>query len=217
VLKVVPAPDGIELDPDGEVAVLLRAEQASGSEIVVHGYTHRTAGPLRGSVIDTARARAFAPDDAEFLSVEIAEATRRLRAGREALERAGLHATAFCAPGWLAPAWIGEAAATAGFGCVIGLVRVADLGRRRTRSVPAFGYLGADWLQERLAGVGGDTSIALHRWLPDRLPDLRAFLHPSHAQISPACARTLERIGRTVAREPAGTYADLLRAGPAVA
>jgi predicted deacetylase len=210
VLKAIPAPDGVELDPASAVAELLRAEQAAGSEIVAHGYTHHTAGPLRGSLLDTTRARLFARDDAEFLSVDRGEAARRLVRARQTLERAGLRIAGFCAPGWLAPAELDELAAQAGYAYVIGLVRLADLARRRTRTVPAFGYMGADRAQERLVGIGGDTAVSLHRWLRDQVPHLRAFLHPRGASTSADAARTLARIARIAEHERLGTYSDLL-------
>ncbi len=210
VLKAIPAPDGVELDPGSALAELLRAEQAAGSEVVAHGYTHQTAGPLRGSLLDINRARLFAPDDAEFLSVDRDEAARRLVRARETLERAGLRIAGFCAPGWLAPAGLDELAGPAGYAYLIGLLRLADLARRRTRTVPAFGYMGADWVQERLVGIGGDTSVSLHRWLGDQVPHLRAFLHPQGAPGSADAARTLARIARLAEHEPLGTYSDLL-------
>jgi uncharacterized protein len=210
VLKAIPAPGGQEIEPDSEVVDLLRAEQEAGSEIVVHGYTHRTAGPFGGSYWDTTRARLFAPDDAEFLSLEPGEAERRLARGRELLTQAGLAADGFCAPGWLAARWVDEAAARAGFTHVIGLLRIADFTRQRRRTVPAFGYMGADRTQERLVGVGGDTSVGLHRFLRDQFPHLRAFLHPAGARTSEDCARTLERIAALAASEPVGTYRVLL-------
>jgi predicted deacetylase len=210
VLKAIPAPDGVELDPASPTAELLRAEQAAGSEIVAHGYTHRTAGPLRGSWLDTTRARLFAPDAAEFLSLDRGEASRRLVRAREILEQGGLTIAGLCAPGWLAPADLDELAGQAGYAYVIGLVRLADLARRRTRTVPAFGYMGADRVQERLIGIGGDISVSLHRWLGDQVPHLRAFLHPDGASTSADAARTLARIARIAGHERVGTYADLL-------
>jgi predicted deacetylase len=210
VLMAIPAQDNVELDPDSPTAELLRDEQARGSEIVLHGYTHRTAGTFRGSGWDTFRARTFAPRDAEFLSIDPGEARSRLERGRAVLERCGLTARGFCAPGWFASPGLDAQLAAAGFTHAIGLIRLADLRRRRHRTVPSFGYMGADVFQERLVGVGGDTSLALHRYAPGPVPHLRAFLHPQGARTSPACLRTLERIASLTAAEAAGTYAELL-------
>ena len=214
VLKVIPAPDGEELDPASELADLLRAEQAAGSETVQHGYTHRRAGALRGSLLDEWRARTFAPDDAEFLSLDPEVARSRLLAGRETLERCGLSVSGFCAPGWLASPWVDDLVAAEGFRYSIGLMRLVDHGSRRHRTVPAFGYMGAGAVQERLVGVGGDLSIGLHRWLPGEFPHLRAVLHPQGASSSDDCARVLAWIGRHATTEPMATYRAVLDGWP---
>lgn len=210
VLMAIPAEDGAELDPDSPTAALLRDEQARGNEIVLHGYTHRTAGELRGSGWDTFRARTFAPRDAEFLSIDAGEARRRLEQGRAVLERAGVTARGFCPPGWFGSPGTDAQLAATGFTHGIGLIRLLDVRRRRHRVVPSFGYMGADDLQERLVGVGGDTSLALHRWAPGPVPHLRAFLHPQGARTADACVRTLQRIASLAAHERTGTYAELL-------
>jgi predicted deacetylase len=210
VLKVIPAPGGAELAAGSELVELLRGEDAAGSEIVQHGYTHRTAGPIGGSALDALRARAFARDDAEFLSLEPAAARERLRAGRAVLEGLGLEVRGFCAPGWLSPGWLNGILAEEGFAYAIGLLQVTDLDTGRHRTVPAFGYMGADALQERLVGLGGDTSLALHRWISDRVPHLRVFLHPRGARTSDRCARALHWIRRLAAEGQVATYADLM-------
>lgn len=210
VLKVVPADDGDELGADAELAELLRQEQANGSEIVQHGYTHRTVGAFRGSTLDEVRARLFAAEDAEFISVDRDLARTRLRDGRVALERAGLEVHGFCAPGWLAAPWLDDLLEEEGYRYSIGLLRVADFARRRHRTVPAFGYMGAGTVQERLVSLGGDTSIGLHRWLTGELPHLRAFVHPQRASSSADCSRVLGWIGRIAANESVTTYSALL-------
>ena len=210
VLLVVPARDGVELAPDSELMDLLRAEQGAGSEIAVHGYTHRAEGPILGSGPAALRARLFAPADAEFLTISREEARRRLARGREVIESAGLRVSGFCAPGWLAPAWLDETAREAGYGYVIGMVRIADLVRARSRYVPGFGYMGADAVQERLVGVGGDVSVSLNRWLGEQVPHLTAFLHPARAPLAPEAARTLERIAGLATHLPLATYTALL-------
>lgn len=106
MLKVVPNYAGSRpLRESPELVQLLRVEVAAGSELVLHGYTHRTAGPFSGGPAARVRARWFAPQDAEFLSLSPEEAESRLRAGLEELAACGLKAAGFCAPAWLAPPW----------------------------------------------------------------------------------------------------------------
>jgi len=210
VLLVVPARGGVELRPDSELMDLLRGEEGAGSEIVVHGYTHRAEGPILGSGLAALRGRLFAPADAEFLTVSREEGRQRLVRGREVLESAGLRVSGFCAPGWLAPGWIDATAREAGYGYVIGMVRISDLLRGRSRYVPGFGYMGADTFQERLVSVGGAVSVSLNRRLGRQVPHLTAFLHPARAPLAPGAAHTLERIAGLAGHLPLVTYTGLL-------
>src|SRR5579875_1511025 len=90
VLKVIPNADG-----HGDVRAypalvrLLADEVAAGSEVLLHGYTHRAAGPLRGPWPRRLRARLFAGTAAEFLTLDIAATRERLDAGRQMLRDCG--------------------------------------------------------------------------------------------------------------------------------
>src|SRR5437588_4777681 len=104
VLKVVPNADGTrDLRDDPALVRVLAAEVAAGSEVVLHGYTHRVAGPLRGPWSTCLRARHFAGMAAEFLTLDATEMMERLSAGRQILQGVGVEPRGFCAPGWLAP------------------------------------------------------------------------------------------------------------------
>lgn len=75
VLKVVPHfAHRWSLGEDPALVQLLREEVAIGGELVLHGYTHRTEGPLRGSPTSRLRAQWFAARDPEFLSVSVVKA-----------------------------------------------------------------------------------------------------------------------------------------------
>ncbi len=184
---------------------LMRAEQETGSEIVLHGFDHRVAGRLRGKAVDVLRARLFARDDAEFLAIDRDEARQRLVSGRSILAAAGLRVSGFCAPGWLEPPWLPALLAELGFQYDVGMSVIRDL-RRGTRSrLPWSGEIGAGPVQETLVGIGGTA----YRWLGARQPALKVFLHARESQSTPAerVLRILERELR--ARRPV-TYRGLL-------
>ncbi|HEY7332309.1 MAG TPA: DUF2334 domain-containing protein, partial [Candidatus Limnocylindria bacterium] len=152
VLKVIPAdPAGGD---DAPLVDRLRREASNGSEIVLHGWSHRADGPLRGSFRDRLRARLFAGDAAELLSLPDDEVRRRVAAGRDWLNGHGLAATGFCPPAWLATAGLPDALREAGFRYLVTLRGLRDLGRRRTITLPPRGYMGAGATQERLVRVG---------------------------------------------------------------
>lgn len=207
VLKVIPHdPEGGDLRRHDDLLATLGQEVRRGNETVVHGFTHRVEGRLRGPWLRTARARLFATEVAEFLSIDQDEAARRLRAGRAALLEAGLTADGFCAPAWLAPAWLDQACAQAGFRYVVRMASLAPVAGRRRKLTPWIGYLGASRVQERLVGAG-NRACRLGSGL---FPVIKVFLHPQGARGSPACDRVLGTLVRLTAGRTASTYADLI-------
>jgi len=204
VLKVIPE----DLATDGELPALLLKEQAGGSEIVLHGYSHRTAGPLRGPWPLRVRARLFAPSDAEFLSLTAAETTERLRAGRERLAAANLAVTGFCAPAWLALPELPGVLRSLGFHYYVAMSTVVDLVVGRRVRTGWLGYMGSDKTQERLVGVAN----ALTRVAAGRLPVIKVFLHPQGAVESAACRRVLAVIPQLMTGRRLVTYGQLVSA-----
>jgi hypothetical protein len=207
VLKVVPAEDGTgDLRNVPEFGPLLRDEVARGSEVVLHGFTHRTAGPLRGARWDRARARLFGPDAAEFLSIDEVTMRRRITDGTAILGDLGLRPHGFCAPGWLAAPQLTGALREAGYRYDLRFGSVHDLARDRHLRVPGFGYMGAGSGQERLVGIEG----ALVRTAWSRAAFLRVFLHPQGAAASPACHHVLATLARLARQRPTATYLQVL-------
>lgn len=205
VLKVVPNLAGhFPLHRSPELVDLLRAEVAAGSEVVLHGYTHRTAGDLGDGWTVRLRAAVFAPDDAEFVSVGPAEALRRLQAGLEELDRCGLRARGFCAPGWLEPRWLAELLRASGFRYHVTMGCLCDLAHGRRVWTPWFGSVGAGGLHELLVHVGGAAGV----WA-SRTPwgVVKAFFHP---QRPPTWAPQLARLRRALRHRRPVTYGALL-------
>jgi predicted deacetylase len=216
VLKVIPNAHGERpVDQDGALVETLRAEQAAGGEIVVHGWTHRVDGGSavadhRSSVVDRVRARLFAGEGAEFLDLSPEEADRRSRAGRELLAGLGLAVDGFCAPGWLATPALADVLRSAGFRYLVSYGWLFDLIGQRRHLLPGFGAMGTDDVQEVLVGAeGGYVLLAA-----PVLPVIRVFLHPQGAMSSRPCARALRAIGRLLADRAPLTFRDLL--GPPV-
>lgn len=213
VIKAIPAePGGADPAPFED---LVRSEAARGSEVVLHGWTHRAGARYRGSAIDRVRARLFAADAAEFLTLTPSEMRSRLDAGRAWLDRLGLAARGFCPPAWLAAPGLAAAARAAGFRYVLTLRGLRDLspppGTASRIDLPATGYMATGAVQEALLRLGG---AILFRPLAVLLeaPAVRIYLHPHGASSSPDCARVLREIELLARTRRAGTYAELLRA-----
>jgi predicted deacetylase len=207
VLKVVPNADGKrDLRDDPELVHLLAAEVAGGSEVVLHGYTHRVAGPVRGPWGARLRARLFAGASAEFLTVDGVQMRERLSAGRRILRDAGLEPRGFCAPAWLAPPELPEVLRQCGFYYYVGMTTLWDVGTGRCLRTPWLGYMGAGPLQERLVGLGGQMSLAMD----SRARVVKVFLHPQAARQARTCDRILQVLARLLRDRRPVTYGALL-------
>ena len=211
VLKVVPGEPGAPDESRRELDALVGSEAAAGSEIVLHGWTHRAEGPYRGGLLERARARAFAGRAAEFLALDPAEMRERLALGRAWLAARGLTPGGFCPPSWL---WAPELPAIArreGFRYLVSLRGLADLRSGHRLGLAPIGYIGAGVGQEQLWRLG-EAAIwrplaALRRGGPRRF-----FLHPQGASTSADCARVLRAIALAARTQQPGTYAELLGA-----
>jgi len=211
VLKVVPAePDASPTQLD-ELGDLVAREAALGSEVVLHGWSHRAEGPPRGSAVARLRARHFAGTSAEFLTLPAVEMERRLREGLARLTGWGAAVSGFCPPAWLATPELAPAARRAGLRYLLTLRGLRDLADGRWLTLPPIGYMGVGGLEESLVAVGG--------WLvsqPLRLvvaPGVhRVFLHPQGARSSRSCTRVLDHVASLAGTGSIGTYRELLHA-----
>lgn len=207
VLKVVPCwGDGPSVWESPDLARLLRAEVDRGSEVVLHGYTHRTAGPVRGSPLSQLRARLFAGEAAEFLSLEEPEARRRLERGRALLRTGGLEPRGFCAPGWLARRDLFPTLRQLGFRYYVGLSTLYDLRDGRRWRMPWIGYMGAAPWHECLVQLGS----ALLLGAAAGAPVMKVFLHPQGFAGSRAAWRVLQTLAGLLRDRQPITYGDLL-------
>ena len=141
VLKVIPNEAGVgDIRADLNLVNLLRDEVAAGSEIVLHGYTHRSAGPPVGNPLLRLGVRIFAPNDSEFATLRRRESARRLALGRDVLGELGLAPMGFCPPAWMAPSTLEGDLADAGFRYIVRIAAVGDVVAGRRHWIPAVGY-----------------------------------------------------------------------------
>ncbi len=189
-------PDAVEL---------VSSEVSAGSEIVLHGYDHRVAGPLRGSRVDILRGHLFAGRDAEFLSIDATEARRRLALGRSALDRLGISVEGFCAPSWLEPAWLPSLLAELGFRFDVGMSVLRDLRGGPDRRLAWAGEIGQDGMHQRLVALGAAAWNAAGR----AGRPLKVFFHPGASNLV-VRERVLTIVQRELGRRPAGTYRQLV-------
>jgi predicted deacetylase len=211
VLKVVAGEAGATPGERDELERLVGGEAAAGSEIVLHGWTHRAQGAYRGSLPDRLRAHLLAGDAAEFLALRPEEMRARLDDGRAYLARMHIEPAGFCAPAWLWPADLPATARQAGFRYLVGLRGLLDLRDGRRIGLAPIGYMGGPARNEAAWWLG---EMALWRPLAAlrRGSPRRFFLHPQGASGSPACARVLREIEHAARIHRPVTFGEILGA-----
>ncbi|MDE3192928.1 MAG: DUF2334 domain-containing protein [Chloroflexota bacterium] len=199
VVHVIPSP------PSAALADLVRAERQRGSQIALHGVTHRAEGAARGPVLVRARAALFAGGGAEMLTVDPSRLADHLRRGRALLAELGADSDAFCAPGWLSPPGVAAALRAAGLRYQVGMWTVTDVVAERVVWTMPLGYMGVGGVHEGIVTAISGFTLAVRR----HVPVVAAFLHPQGASSSRAAARTLDAIRRLLTERRPATYAEV--------
>jgi hypothetical protein len=140
----------------------LRALQAEGHEVFLHGYYHRAG--RRGAGTSHAawafRQRVVSAGEAEFASIDRDEAAERLDDGRRVLEEAGLSPSGFIAPAWSMPRWLVAMLAERGYGFAEDHTHVYDPARGRRRASVVLNW--ASRSPARLASTVAWCRLAKH-------------------------------------------------------
>lgn len=105
----------------------LRALQAKGHEILLHGYYHRADG---GGFF---RQKVVSAGEAEFAAVSADEAAKRLDEGERMLRDAGLSIQGFVAPAWSMPKWVLAMLGDRGYGFTEDHLRIYDPAKKTSR------------------------------------------------------------------------------------
>ena len=153
-LLVVPDFHGrAPLSASPEYCERLRALQAEGHEIYLHGYYHRARTWTEHASVDTAarsgiasRARylfaqkVVSGGEAEFSDVSHEEALKRLDEGERVLRDAGLTIRGFVAPAWSMPPWVLKLLGERGYSFTEDHTRVYDPANKRSRASVVLNY-----------------------------------------------------------------------------
>ena len=118
----------------------LRALQAAGHEIYLHGFFHKAREAKTKGLAWFWAQRIVSGGEAEFRDVTREEAEARLIDGEAALEAAGLHIDGFVAPAWAMEAWLMPILARRGYAFTEDHTHVYDpaSGKKRTSVVLNF-------------------------------------------------------------------------------
>ncbi|GAA2435289.1 DUF2334 domain-containing protein [Actinomadura vinacea] len=174
-LLVIPGPykDGPAAGEDAGLVGWLREAGGRGHELSLHGFHHaRVPG---GAVWRRAVNQVMARGAGEFCALPEPQARRLLRAGRDALDAAGIEVVGFTPPGWLASPGTRRALADLGFAYWTSHLALHDLTGGRSRRMPA--------LSHRPGGAGERAGarlmVAAARTLARSRRPFRIALHPA--------------------------------------
>ncbi len=194
-----------DLRADAGLVEWLRRQQAEGSEIVLHGLTHRApAGPppgLRNAALD----RWFTRGCDEFAHLSRDEARRRLTAGHAVLAEAGLRAIGFIAPAWRQSPGTRRALVELGYRFTATLGHVRPLaGRRSVVRTPALTFVAPN------GAVDIGKRAVMRGWELGARPAalLRVALHPQDLERRGLVEHVLDRISGLLAHRRLTTYEE---------
>lgn len=86
---------------DPQFVSWLRQLEATGHEIVIHGYFHERPKAPRETFVDQIVTQFYTQGEGEFYDLNYEEAFRRIKTARGEFEAAGLKPRGFVAPAWL--------------------------------------------------------------------------------------------------------------------
>ena len=130
----------------------LRALQADGHEIYLHGYYHRArrwddpgaretrTGGAVGRLRHLFAQKVVSASEAEFSDVSREEALARLDAGERVLRDAGLAIDGFVAPAWSMPSWVLSLLGERGYRFTEDHLRIHDPAGKRSRPSLVLNY-----------------------------------------------------------------------------
>ena len=191
--------------PGSPFAARLRSWANQGIEMFLHGFTHRDEAQYSGAA-DRVRARFMTASEGEFLGLSCAEATARIKDGRDVIESViGRQIDGFVAPAWLYGEGAREALAQSGIPLAEDHLRVWS---PATGTQLAWGPVITWASRTRLRLLSSLAAAAVLRHAP--LEVLRIGVHPPDVR-HPALVRSIADTFAAARRKRSpARYGDLL-------
>src|SRR5438067_4003331 len=187
-----------------EFVTWLRALEADGHEVVIHGYFHERPPQRKETLRDQFLTRFYTQNEGEFYDLSYEEALRRILAARDEFHAHGLKPRGFVAPAWLLSEEAEAAARDAQMEYTTRLRTVCDL---RVGSVFPARTLVYSVRNSWRRGVSSVRNAVLFRFAKSNLL-LRISVHPPDHSHPAIWKQTIHLIERSVASRTATTYQE---------
>jgi uncharacterized protein len=182
----------------------LRALEAEGHEIVIHGYFHERPSRMKESPRDKFLTRFYTQNEGEFYDLNYEEALRRITTARDAFRASGLKPRGFIAPAWLLGADAERAAQDAGIEYTTRLRSVHDLRSGSEFAARSIVYsVRNNWRR----GVSRMCNATLFRLLKAN-PLLRISIHPPDYSHPAVWRQITALIEKSIRSRTTTTYQD---------
>jgi len=187
-----------------EFVTWLRALEADGHEVVIHGYFHERPRQRKETLLDKFMTRFYTQNEGEFYDLSYEEALRRITAARDEFRALGLKPRGFIAPAWLLGNEAEQAVRDAELEYTTRLRTVCDLRSESTFSARTLVYsVHNNWRRT----LSRTWNAALFRLLKTK-PLLRISIHPPDYSQRAIWKQILGFIAATRDARTATTYQD---------
>lgn len=184
----------------------LKSWQAEGHEMVLHGYFHRAGKNGSPDLKHAFLRNVYTASESEFLELDVAEASGRLKLGLEVLGNAGLAPRGFVAPAWLMNAEVLKTLGELGFDYTNTLKKIIDLKSGRDCDCWSQVYSSRSWWRRW-------TSVAWNEclWQKNRGRQLvRISIHPPEIRYPMLWSHLESLIKRALEGRKTLTYVDFV-------
>ncbi len=190
-------------------ATLLRSWAEQGSDIFLHGWSHRD-GTAHTGCLDALKAKHLTAGEGEFLGIDKDEAIRLIRAGRALLEDVtGKPVTGFVAPAWLYGDGAMAALADEELPLVEDHFRVWEPATERTHCCGPV----ITWASRSRSRICSSIAFAaIARNLLGGLDHVRLAVHPGDVGVPALCRSIGHTLQHLLGDRPLGSYGALLGA-----
>jgi predicted deacetylase len=187
-----------------EFVTWLRALEADGHEVVIHGYFHERPPKRTETLRDKFMTRFYTQNEGEFYDLGYEEALRRITTARDQFRSLGLNPRGFIAPAWLLGNEAEQAVRDAELEYTTRLRSVCDLRSESTFPARTLVYsVHNNWRR----ALSRSWNAALFRLLRSK-PLLRISIHPPDYSQPTIWKQILGFIAATKSARTATTYQD---------